>query len=285
MYEEGLTDLSKGAFWKPAKGKWPVLAYLILIHALAGVGLILYPIPGLWVFGGTLLIACLGGLGTTVCFHRTLAHRSLRLNKVVEHLLTFFAMFNGSGYPASWVANHRYHHAHTDTPADVSSPVHGGFWWAHLRWLYQTPPADVARWCPELNQGPRRIWSFLEGPVMAAALFCGLPFGWGAFFWLGAIRLVYSTHMQCFVNSVSHLGPLENGDASRNVWWLGPLQLTAWGENWHRNHHANAGSARFGWHWWQVDIGWYCIRLLEMLRLAGNVRRLRDRETAPLQRA
>ena len=285
MNEEGLNHASRSAFWKPAEGKQFVFGYLILIHALAVVGLVLFPIPGVWVFGGAMLIACLGGLGTTVCYHRALAHRALRLNKAVEHLLTFWAMFNGSGAPASWVAYHRYHHAHTDTPSDLSSPLYGGFWWAHLRWLYQSRRSDVARWCPELNQGPRRVWRLLEGPVLAVSLLCGLPFGWGAFFWLGAIRLVYSLHMQCFVNSLTHLGPLEDGDASRNVWWLGPLQLTAWGENWHRNHHSNAGSARLGWHWWQVDIGWYFIRLLEILHLAGNVRRPRMQEAAPTRGA
>jgi len=26
-----------------------------------------------------------------------------------------------------------------------------------------------------------------------------------AFFWVGAIRLVYSLHLQCFVNSITHI--------------------------------------------------------------------------------
>jgi fatty-acid desaturase len=49
--------------------------------------------------------------------------------------------------------------------------------------------------------------------------------------------------------------------------------MTAWGENWHGNHHARPASARFSQHWWQVDIGWYVIRGLEMVGLATNVRR------------
>ncbi|MBI1738234.1 MAG: hypothetical protein HYR58_03210, partial [Acidobacteria bacterium] len=84
----------------------------------------------------------------------------------------------------------------------------------------------------------------------------GVPVGSQGSFWMGAIRLVYSLHMQCFVNSLTHLGKNADGDTSQNVWWLGPLQLAAWGENWHRNHHHNATSARFGLRWWQVDMGW-----------------------------
>ncbi len=204
-----------------------------------------------------------------------LAHRTLKVNKIIERLFIFCAMFNGSGTPASWVAYHRLHHARTDTPEDISSPKQGGFWWAHLRWLYQSPPADAKRWCPELAQREYRIWTLAETPVILLSLFCGLAVGWQGFFWLGAIRLVYSLHMQCFVNSVTHLGSSEEGDSSMNVWWLGPLQLTAWGENWHRNHHKNAGSARFGMRWWQTDIGWYAICALEVAGLASGVKRHR----------
>ncbi len=218
------------AFWKPARGKRAIFAYLLLIHVLAAVGLILYPLPGMRILCLALLFTALGGFGTTICYHRMLSHRTLRMNKAVEHMLIFWAMFNGSGAPASWVAYHRVHHAYTDTPQDISSPKHGGFWWAHLRWLYQSAPADLKEWSPELTRREYRYWTFAEIPVILLSLCGGLVLGWQGFFWLGAIRLVYSLHMQCFVNSVTHLGRSEEGDSSKNVWWLGPLQLTARGQ-------------------------------------------------------
>ena len=264
-------------FWVPARGKMVVLLYLLLIHILAVIGLILFPFPNLTTLGITLLFTALGGLGTTIGYHRLLAHRTLKVKKAIEHLLVFCAMFNGSGAPASWVAYHRLHHARTETPEDISSPQQGGFWWAHLRWLYQSAPADENKWCMELTRGTFRVWTVAEIPVILLSLFCGLALGWEAFFWLGAIRLVYSLHMQCFVNSLTHLGRSEGGDSSRNVWWLGPLQLVAWGENWHRNHHNNPGSARLGLRWWQTDIGWYIICALEAIGLASNVKRPRIR--------
>ena len=264
-------------FWRPAPGKGAVLLYLILIHVLAVIGLILFPLPALKVLGLTLLFTALGGFGTTVCYHRTLAHRTLKMNKAVEHLLIFWAMFNGSGSPASWVAYHRQHHSHADTPDDISSPKHGGFWWAHLRWLYQSARADRQKWCPELNRGAYKLWTYAETPVILLSLCSGLVLGWQGFFWAGAIRLVYSLHMQCFVNSLTHLGHAAEGDSSQNVWWLGPLQLTAWGENWHANHHSNAGSARLGLRWWQTDIGWYFIWAMEAVGLANSVKRPRTR--------
>ena len=154
-----------------------------------------------------------------------LSHRTLKMNPVIEHVLIFFAMFNASGAPASWVAYHRHHHSKTDLPEDISSPKQGGFWWAHLRWLYQSAPADATKWCPDLNRGIYKFWTMAETPVIVLSFVFGLALGWQGFFWLGAIRLVYSLHMQCFVNSLTHLGHSEEGDSSKNVWWLGPFQV------------------------------------------------------------
>src|SRR3989441_11363892 len=79
--------------------------------------------------------------------------------------------------------------------------------------------------------------------------------------------------MQCLVNSLTHLGHPKEGDSSINVWWLGPLQFAAWGENWHKNHHSFAGPARLGLHWWQTDIGWDIIYGLGTIGLARHVKR------------
>ena len=72
-----------------------IFCSLITIHVLAVIGLILYPVPGIPIFATALvLLNLLGGLGTTVCNHRYLAHRTLKLNKVVEQFLIFWTVFN-----------------------------------------------------------------------------------------------------------------------------------------------------------------------------------------------
>lgn len=266
-------------WWKAEGENISVLVYILLIHALAVVGLILFPLPGWTPFLGFLLITALGGLGTTVAYHRGLSHRAVRLNPVVEQILIFFAVFNGSGSPSTWIANHRNHHANSDTINDVSSPRHGGFWWAHLRWLYQWEASSMDRWCPDLIRPRYLFWARIQAPLILISLTFGyFVSGWAGLFWLGAIRLAYSLHMQAFVNSLLHLkeGLPEGADTSKNIWWLGPLQLTAWGENWHENHHAFPASARFSRHWWQVDVGWYVILGLQRLGLATHVRTFRN---------
>jgi stearoyl-CoA desaturase (delta-9 desaturase) len=248
----------------------------VLIHVTAAVGLVICPLPGWPVFLMAYALTWLGGVGTTVGYHRALAHRALQLHPVVQGIFVFFAMYNGSGAPLSWTANHRLHHAAADTPEDISSPQIGGFWWAHLRWLWQAKRASPARYCPELDTAFFRAWQALQIPLLAVSFFGGLAFGLTAFFWLGAIRLVFALHAQCFVNSISHLQPgaRPGEDSSRNVGWLAFWHCFQ-GENWHRNHHARPGSARFGWTPLQLDLGWWVIVGLERVGLATEVRRPR----------
>jgi fatty-acid desaturase len=248
----------------------------MMIHAIALVGIVLFPLPGWRIFLGALALAWIGGIGTTVCYHRAISHRSLKLNPLVRSVLIFFAMFNGSGAPVSWASNHRLHHASADTEDDISSPRQG-FWWAHLKWLWQAEQPSAERYVPDLNRFSYNVWTYTQVPILALALFWGLYFGWAAFFWLGAIRLVFSLHAQCFVNSICHTqeGARDGQDSSRNVRWLAWIQFFQ-GENWHRNHHARPGLARIGWTWYQVDFGYLFIRGLEKLGLASDVRDFRQ---------
>ncbi len=256
-----------------------VLPWFILIHLTALAGLILFPLPGWRLLMAALALSWIGGIGTTVCYHRALTHRALKLNPAVEAILTFFAIFNGSGQPLTWVASHRIHHAYSDTAGDVSSPAWHGFWWAHLRWLWQAEAPAIGKFCPDMNRPAYRVWGMLQAPILALSFFGGLYFGLAAFFWLGAIRLVFSLHAQCFVNSVCHTEPNTplGADSSRNVRWLAAMHFFQ-GENWHRNHHARPALARLGRNWSQPDVGYAVICLLERLGLANDVRRARTAE-------
>src|SRR5260370_13995375 len=170
-------------------------------------GLILYPIPKWQLLAGAVALVFIGGLGTTVGYQRAIAHRSVTLNPWARGVLICSAMFNGSGAPTTWAAGHRRHHAKADTPDDISSPIWGGFWWAHLRWLWQAGEPPVDRYCPDLSGLSYRAWRWFQTPILALSYLGGLYFSPSAFFWLGAIRLCFGLHAQCFVNSVCHPDP------------------------------------------------------------------------------
>jgi stearoyl-CoA desaturase (delta-9 desaturase) len=101
----------------------------------------------------------------------------------------------------------------------------------------------------------------LAGPALLAALL-----------WVGPLRLLLALHVQCSVNSLCHLGPIDGkAGSSKNVAWLTAFHMGQ-GENWHRNHHRAQNSARLGERWWQVDLGWWTILGLRRLGLASRVR-------------
>ena len=81
----------KQPWWRPTPGDRLFFAWIVLIHVGAVVGLVLTPIPGWTALVGAVVLHLLGGLGTTVGYHRAIAHKSVKLHPVVRHVLTFFA--------------------------------------------------------------------------------------------------------------------------------------------------------------------------------------------------
>src|SRR5258707_6908623 len=94
-------------FWKPVHGKEGVFAYIVLIHTLAVVGLILFPVPSLKVVGMTLLSIALGGRGPPACYDPIRSHDTLQTKRFLRQVLIFSARFNWAGRPASWVRYRR----------------------------------------------------------------------------------------------------------------------------------------------------------------------------------
>jgi stearoyl-CoA desaturase (delta-9 desaturase) len=73
------------------------------------------------------------------------------------------------------------------------------------------------------------------------------------------------------VNSFGHVYGYQNyetGDSSRNNVLFA---LISNGDGWHNNHHAFQRCAAHGHKWWEFDVTYGTIRLLEMLGLATNV--------------
>src|SRR4029079_9648553 len=58
-------------------------------------------------------------------------------------------------------------------------------------------------------------------------------------------------------------------DASTNLF---PIGVLIGGEEFHNNHHAHPTSAKLSSAWYEFDIGWMYIRLLEALALARGSR-------------
>jgi fatty-acid desaturase len=224
------------------------------------------------------LLYLTGALGITLCYHRSLTHRGLRLRKPLEYALAILGALALQGDPIRWVATHRKHHAHSDTARDPHARI-VSFGWAHFRWLVQAndampTPQELARYAPDLYaQRFYRVLRYVHAPMQLAlaALLFALG-GWAWVVWGVFVRLVVSYHATWLVNSAAHsLGyrTYPTRDLSTNCWWVA---LLSWGEGWHNNHHAFPYSARHGLRWFEIDPTWWNVRLLALLRLADRVR-------------
>src|SRR3990167_9800276 len=70
------------------------------------------------------------------------------------------------------------------------------------------------------------------------------------------------------INGIGHYFGYRNfevRDASRNII---PFGFLLGGEELHNNHHAFATSAKFAAKWWEFDLGWVLIRMMQAVGLA-----------------
>jgi stearoyl-CoA desaturase (Delta-9 desaturase) len=211
----------------------------------------------------------------TAGYHRYFSHRTFKTSRFVQFLFALFACTAAQKGPLWWAAHHRRHHRFSDQEGDVHSPRRG-FWWSHVGWITsrendETDLAavrDLARY-PELHWLNR--WNLVPPTILAVVLF--LVGGWHALLWGFAVSTVLLWHGTFTINSLSHIigrRRYETTDDSRNNW---ALALITMGEGWHNNHHHFMTSANQGFRWYEVDMSYYIIRLLEMCGVVRNVRR------------
>ena len=82
-------------------------------------------------------------------------------------------------------------------------------------------------------------------------------------------------HSTFLINSLAHVfgsRRFATEDTSRNNFALAVLTM---GEGWHNNHHKAAYVARQGLRWWEIDVTWYVLVLLERLHIVWDVKRPR----------
>ncbi len=258
--------------------KWETAGGLLLIHlgALAALMPRFFSWPA--VCAALVLMYLTGTLGVTLCYHRTLTHRSVRLRKPLEYITAVFAALSFQGGPIEWVATHRAHHAHADKEDDPHD-ANRGFSWAHMNWLYlanraQVTPEERVRIAADIARDPfyRVLGRNLLTLQVALALLLFAIGGWPFIVWGIFARLVITYHLTWLVNSAAHTTGYQTyrtGDRSTNCWWLAIL---SGGEGWHNNHHAFPFSARHGLRWFEIDHTWHIVKLLQALKLADNVK-------------
>ena len=224
----------------------------------------------------------------TAGFHRYFSHRTFKTSRLFQFLLAWLGTTATQKGPLWWAANHRYHHAHSDTEEDTHSPRRG-FWWSHVGWFLCDRFGETEwRLVPDLKGYPEL--RFLNRyAVIPPALLAASLFGLGAWLkqavpgwhtsglqmlvWGFCVSTVLLYHATFAVNSLAHCfgrRHFPTSDDSRNS---ALIAFFTFGEGWHNNHHYAPSSERQGFFWWQIDASHYILTLLSWLGLVWDLNR------------
>ena len=145
----------------------------------------------------------------------------------------------------------------------------------------------LKRYVPDLSKDRYHValttWHWVPQVVVGLGLLAygGLPY----VLWGTALRTTFGLHCTWLVNSATHLWGsrrFRTKDDSTNNWWVA---LLSFGEGWHNNHHAHPVSMRHGLAWYEFDMNYLQIRLLEMVGLAWDLKVARIARDAARDRA
>ena len=211
----------------------------------------------------------------TIYLHRHQSHSALKLHPIASHFFRFWLWMATGIKTIEWDSIHRKHHAKCETIEDPHSPKNWGLKTMLLRGAEVYRAGKTEETIATYGNGTPNDW--MEKNIYSKhhklgiglmliidLLLFGLP-GlsiWGLQmiwipFWAGGV-----------VNGIGHSFGYRNfepNDASTNIF---PWGLLIGGEELHNNHHAFPSSAKLSVKWWEIDMGWLYIKVLQFLKLA-----------------
>ncbi|EJL92878.1 fatty-acid desaturase [Herbaspirillum sp. CF444] len=231
---------------------------------------------GWQIFFYTLIMTHITIAGVTIYLHRCQAHRALDLHAIPSHFFRLWLWMTTGMVTKEWAAIHRKHHAKCETEEDPHSPQVRGIKKVLLEGaeLYRAESKN-AETMEKYGHGTPDDW--VEHNIYS-------KYGWqGVGLMLiinvmlfGVIGLtVWAVQMLWIpitaagiINGIGHYWGYRNydcNDAATNVF---PWGIIIGGEELHNNHHTFGTSAKLSSKWYEFDIGWMYIRILEMMGLA-----------------
>jgi stearoyl-CoA desaturase (delta-9 desaturase) len=216
----------------------------------------------------------------TIFLHRSQAHRALDLHPIPSHFFRAWLWLTTGMQTREWVSIHRKHHAKCETPDDPHSPQTRGLkkvlWEGAELYMAEAENADTLTryshgtpndWV-ERNVYSRFVWQGC-GVMLGIDL---MLFGWAGLAVWGVQMMWIPFFAAGVINGIGHYWGYRNfdaADASRNI---SPWGVLIGGEELHNNHHTYPTSAKLSSKWFEFDIGWLYIRILETLGLARVLR-------------
>jgi stearoyl-CoA desaturase (Delta-9 desaturase) len=213
----------------------------------------------------------------TIFLHRHQAHRALDLHPIASHFFRFWLWLTTGMVTKEWAAIHRKHHAKCETTDDPHSPqiygINRVLWGGVFLYVKESYNRETLE---RYGHGTPDDWMernvYTRHPILGLTLMGAVDL---ALFGLVPGALILLTQIVWIpfwaagvINGIGHyFGYRSYGcaDASTNIV---PWGILIGGEELHNNHHAFASSAKLSSKWYEFDIGWMYIRIMETLGLA-----------------
>ncbi|QBI00103.1 DesA family fatty acid desaturase [Pseudoduganella albidiflava] len=224
----------------------------------------------------TLIVTHITIAAVTIYLHRHQAHRALELHAIPSHFFRFWLWLTTGQVTKEWAAVHRKHHAKCDTEEDPHSPVTRGikkvFWEGAELYRAETKNKETLDkyghgtpddWM-ERNLYTKYSW---QGVALLLILNVMLFGAKGLTVW--AVQMLWIPITAAgIINGIGHYWGYRNFDCSDAATNIIPWGIIIGGEELHNNHHTYATSAKLSSKWYEFDIGWGYIRMMEMVGLA-----------------
>jgi stearoyl-CoA desaturase (delta-9 desaturase) len=227
------------------------------------------------------LVLWYGGLFFQSFFlHRYAAHQTFTMTKTMERITFILTwIFQGSSYLSAYGYGimHRMHHAYTDTENDPHSPSHDANMFA-MMWKTKNVYQDInnqrisidERFTKNVPQWKAFDWFagsrfsrllWITSYILFFTFFVTAIWQWVL---LPIIFLIAPIH-GVIINWFGHIYGYVNykmKNTSKNLFRVDFLMM---GEGYHNNHHKHAGSANFGVKWYEIDMTFLIIKLLNAI--------------------
>ena len=212
----------------------------------------------------------------TIFLHRCQAHRALDLHAIPSHFFRFWLWITTGMVTKEWAAIHRKHHAKCETEDDPHSPVTRGIRKVLLegaelyraeaknretieKYGHGTPDDWIER-----NVYSKYSWQGVGFLLIVDVLLFGVV---GLSVW--AVQMLWIPVTAAgIINGLGHYWGYRNYDCADAATNIFPIGIIIGGEELHNNHHTFGTSAKLSSKWYEFDIGWLYIRILESLGLA-----------------
>jgi len=214
--------------------------------------------------------------------HRYVSHRRFRMNKFWErafYLFTFLSQGSSFLHPKSYALLHLDHHTHSDTDEDPHSPhffedvmrmmLNTRKVYMEYRRGERTGPSSFVDNMPTWDAVDRignSVWTRLGFAVLYVSFYVTYA---PSFWWylLIPLHIGMGPIHGAFVNWCGHkygYQNFENGDHSKNTFWL---DLFFMGECFQNNHHKYPKRANFAVRWFEFDMVYPLIKLFESAKI------------------